>query len=181
VVTSHTLKVSIEFRDLDILKIAADRVGAESIGLGTHQIFDAASINGFAIKLDQWAFPIVVNVDDNGETTGEISYDNYGGKWGDLAQLDRLKGAYAVEIARQTAEAQGWYCEDQQDGSIVIYHNAGGTLNVSGEGVVDANGFTGTACHDPAILLSEAMGEVIDKTAKPSFLIAQQELNIADE
>jgi hypothetical protein len=49
-----------------------------------------------------------------------VKYDNYKGRWGDAAQLDKLKQAYAVEVAKKAARKQGKAVTEklQQDGSI---------------------------------------------------------------
>ena len=179
VVTSHTMKVAVEFRNLLALEKAATKIGAVSLGVGNHELYEDTA-HGHGIRLDKWAYPLVVDIDSTGKITGELSFDNYNGQWGDIAQLDRLKGAYAVELARQTAQDEGWITEDNPDGSLLIHHNDGGTLTVSESGVVEANGFTGQGCHAPATQLSEALGSIASSTAKPAYYASQQELRVSE-
>lgn len=37
------------------------------------------------VKFDSWTYPVLVAL------TGEIYYDNYGSKWGDISHLNKLK------------------------------------------------------------------------------------------
>ena len=52
------------------------------------------------MQLPQWTFPIVCNT-----STGELKYDNYGGRWGQQCHLDQFLQAYAVEKARLEARS----------------------------------------------------------------------------
>jgi hypothetical protein len=60
--------------------------------------------------------------------SGELAYDNFEGRWGDPAQLDRLLQLYAVEKAKLAARQQGHtVCEQPlADGSIKLRITVGG-------------------------------------------------------
>jgi len=182
VVNSHTMKVDVEFRDRDAFGRAAERMGGEAIGPGRHELFERddesgeiAAHDGYGIRLPDWSFPLILSDD------GQLLFDDYEGAWGNVADIETLKSHYAVEVARSAAEAQGWYCEDAADGSVVVYHPQGGTLTVTADGTVDANGFTGTGCHNPTDLISQAMGTVTDVTAKPAYYAAQAEIRVQEQ
>jgi hypothetical protein len=54
--------------------------------------------------------------------SGQIHYDNYGGAWGDPAQLDRFMQSYAIEKARIEARKKGHTVVEQSlaDGSVKL-------------------------------------------------------------
>ena len=54
--------------------------------------------------------------------SGQLKYDNFNGRWGDPAQLDRFLQAYAVERARAEARRRGHAVTEAQlpDGSIKL-------------------------------------------------------------
>jgi hypothetical protein len=54
--------------------------------------------------------------------TGELRYDNFGGRWGEQQQLDRFLQAYAVEMVKLQARRQGQTAIEQPlaDGSIRV-------------------------------------------------------------
>ena len=96
---SHTAEVQVDIRPaqhLDCLKRACRRVGAEYLGNGRHVLFDG-SHTGYGVKLKGWRYPMVI------ETGGDAKYDNYGGSWGDADQIQKLKQAYAAEVAHKEA------------------------------------------------------------------------------
>jgi hypothetical protein len=87
----------------------------------TAQLFNAKA-TGLAIQLPNWRYPVVCQTE-----TGEIRYDNYGGRWGEQRHLDRLKQTYAVEKAKSEARKAGHSVTEQQleDGSIKLQILAG--------------------------------------------------------
>ena len=66
---------------------------------GRHTLF-SAEVTGLAVQLPQWTYPIVCDT-----STGEVKYDNYGGRWAPPAHLDQFLQAYAVEKARLGARS----------------------------------------------------------------------------
>ena len=71
-----------------------------------------------------WQYPAVIDT-----LTGEIRYDNYGGKWGDQSQIDHFLQIYAVERTKIEARKKGLQFSEQtlQDGSIKVQLTEGGT------------------------------------------------------
>jgi hypothetical protein len=88
----------------------------------TVQLFSGAE-TGLAVRLPGWQYPVVCET-----SSGQLKYDNYEGRWGDLGVLDRFLQAYAVEKARLEARKRGHSVTEQQlaDGSIKL------TIQVSG-------------------------------------------------
>ena len=109
---SHIAEVKVEIKDTDALKAACVRCGAEFIGMGTHKVF-TTDVTGIGFKPKGWHFPVVI-------TGSKAAIDNYGGHWGDMAEFNRVKQMYSVEVAKKAAKRQGMNVREQsqKDGSI---------------------------------------------------------------
>ena len=107
---SHTLKIKVEIKDETALRTASERTGAKVLGEGSHRLYGGVS-NGFGVQLPGWQFPVIVNLQ-----TGELSYDNYGGNWGNQGTLDTLIHEYSTEVVAQALASQGisFYRNDAQ-------------------------------------------------------------------
>lgn len=162
---SHTVTVRVEYRDLDALSAAVVALGGTVLGQGEHQLYQG-TVSGWGAQLPGWRYPIVL-------ADGDLAYDDYRGAWGDTALLERLRERYAVEAARRAASEQGWISEDQPDGSLVIYHPDGGTLQVSPSGEVEAAGFSGAGCVGAAAPIEQALGRPIDRSLAPEYYDAR--------
>lgn len=158
---SHTVTVRVEYRNLDALAAAVEALGGTVLGHGQHRLYEGP-VTGWGAYLPGWEYPIVL-------ADGQLHFDDYGGRWGDVALLDRLRERYAIEAARRAAQDLGWIVEDQADGSIVIYHPSGGTLTVSPSGEVAASGFVGASCTDAAAPIEQAMGRPGERTLAPEY------------
>ena len=68
------------------------------------------------VKFESWLYPVLV------APSGEIHYDNFNGKWGEIKHLNKLKQMYGLEKSKQLAKAQGYLCREKQkqDGAIVL-------------------------------------------------------------
>jgi hypothetical protein len=62
--------------------------------------------------------------------SGELSYDNYGGAWGDPARLDEFLQAYAIEKASLEARKQGYAVTEQPlaGGAVKLTVHVGGPV-----------------------------------------------------
>jgi hypothetical protein len=80
-------------------------------------------VEGLAVQLAGWHYPAVCNL-----STGKVEFDNYGGRWGDQAELDRFLQAYAVEKAKIEARRKGQSVTEQSlaNGSIKLTIQVGG-------------------------------------------------------
>jgi len=120
---SHITRRKSAIKDEATLKKACARVpGAQFIG--RVQRARGADKGGLQFKLKGWNNPVTVDTN-----TGECIFDNYGGRWGSEAELDKVKQGYAVEAAKAKAEAEGHECEELKlsDGSIKLTISIGGT------------------------------------------------------
>ena len=89
----------------------------------TDDVDYAGEATGLLLHLPGWQYPVVIDV-----LTGTLRYDNFGGRWGDHAQLDRFLQCYAVERCRIEARKKGHAVTEQQlaDGSVRLTIAEGG-------------------------------------------------------
>jgi hypothetical protein len=119
---SHTVEIRTEVRDATAVTAACDRLRLPQPAQGTHRLF-SGEIAGLGVQLPEWRYPAVCQLE-----TGEIRFDNCGGRWGEQQHLDRFLQAYAVEKAKIEARRRGNTCTEQQlaDGSVKLTINVGG-------------------------------------------------------
>ena len=119
---SHIVTVETRVHDPVAVAAVCERLGLAAPVQGTAQLY-AGEATGLIVQLPGWQFPVVIDT-----LTGTIRYDNYGGAWGDQAQLDRFLQRYAVEKVRLEARRRGHRVSEQalQDGSIKLQLVEGG-------------------------------------------------------
>jgi hypothetical protein len=110
---SHVATIALEFRDVAALGEAASGCGLE-LRQETVTFYDGTRVTGTAVRLPGWRYPIVVDSD------GRLHYDQYEGRWGDLAQLHRFRQAYAEAATTRFAHARGYLVTrmTQADGTV---------------------------------------------------------------
>ena len=115
---SHMAKAKVQFTNSAAIAAAVSQIsGAKLLGQRTVEFFDGQCATGLEIRLPGWAYSIVV------QPNGDIQSDNYQGRWGDPATLDRLCAAYAVAAIYQEAQLRGQAVEesiDQETGETVL-------------------------------------------------------------
>lgn len=111
---SHIVKITCQMRDVETLKKACIRRGLEEPVMGSHNMF-SGRLHGLGVKLPGWSYPVVINPE-----TGEVKYDNYGGRWGKDSELDLLAQAYEAEKTESWALENGFTVEQEtlQDGEV---------------------------------------------------------------
>ena len=119
---SHIVHIQTEVRDPLAISSACTRLSLPQPVEGEHQLF-TNRVTGLAVQLPRWQYPIVCQTD-----SGQLQYDNYGGRWGDPAQLDRFLQGYAVEKAKIEARRQGYDVTEHslENGSIRLTVQVGG-------------------------------------------------------
>ncbi len=172
---SHTVTLDIRFRDRSALESAALLLGAESILSESVTFYDGRTVEGLAVRLPGWHYPLCIDAE------GTLHCDHYNGMWGNPADLERLTEAYAVSVAESVAEAQGWYSERTPQGSLMIYHPDGGTIEVGPDGTVDAASFEGRDCTDATAPIEAALGRRKTETVKPEMLHERARVNVGSE
>jgi hypothetical protein len=114
---SHTVQVrNIKCTNEAALSIACDQLGLKMRARGKHKLFDREH-EGVAVDLPGWRLPVVIDT-----STGQASFDNYGGQWGQEVELDRLIQRYALEAAKMEAVSQGLTCNEEElpDGGLKL-------------------------------------------------------------
>lgn len=119
---SHIIQVETVVKDREMFAKAARALGYTVVGEGVYQMY-SGTVRGLAIQIPNWRYALVVDAE------GSISYDNYGGRWGETKDLHELTQTYAQnEVERQMRidglDMLDTYTED--DGTIVLEINAGG-------------------------------------------------------
>ena len=113
---SHIVTIQTQVRDPAALAAACRRIGVASPVAGRARLYSGEA-RGLLVNLPGWRYPVVVDT-----AAGSLHYDNYGGNWGEQAQLDRLLQAYAVEKATLEARRAGHTVREQAcgDGSVKL-------------------------------------------------------------
>lgn len=113
---SHVVQIQTQVRDAAAVRAACQRLGFPSPVEGKTRLF-SGEVQGLAVQFPDWQYPAVADL-----ATGQLRYDNFNGRWGDPAQLDRFLQAYAVERARAEARRRGHLCTEQalSDGSVKL-------------------------------------------------------------
>ena len=121
---SHIVSIETQVRDATALRAACGRLSLDGPEWQTAKLFTSEA-TGYCVCLPEWRFPVVCNT-----KTGEVHYDNFGGRWGDETELQRLLQAYAVEKTKIEARRKGNTCTEQQlaDGSIKLTVTVGGAV-----------------------------------------------------
>ena len=119
---SHIVEIQTEVRDPVAVQSACSRLKLPAAVLGSHRLFQG-SVVGLGVQLPDWRYPVVCDL-----ASGQLRYDNFGGRWGEQSQLDRFLQSYAVERARIEIRRKGHTVTEQQleDGSIRLTVNMGG-------------------------------------------------------
>ena len=120
---SHVVQIKTEIRDINAVKQACLRLQLEAPTQGTFQLYSSQE-NGYGVKLRGWQYPVVCKLD-----SGEVRYDNFGGRWGNDQRLDEFLQRYAVEKSKLEARMQGYTASEKNlaDGSIKITIHTGGS------------------------------------------------------
>lgn len=119
---SHVVEIRTEVRDVIAVGAACQRLKLEAPVQGTAKLF-SSSATGVIVKLPGWRYPAVFDTQ-----SGQARFDNYEGRWGEQAQLDRFLQGYAVEKAKLEARKKGHTVAEQSlaDGSIKLTVSVGG-------------------------------------------------------
>jgi len=98
---SHVVTVTTEVRDPAALESACLRLGLPPPVHKFVKLF-SDSKSGLAIQLPGWNYPVVCDL-----ASGQVHFDNFAGRWGAKAELDKLLQIYAVEKVRIEARRKG--------------------------------------------------------------------------
>ncbi|MGA2620125.1 MAG: DUF1257 domain-containing protein [Thermoguttaceae bacterium] len=119
---SHIVTLNVQVRDAAGVRAACQRLNLPAPVQGKVELF-SGEVEGLAVQLPDWVYPVVFDT-----ATAQAKYDNFSGRWGSNAELDKFLQAYAVERARAEARKRGHQCTEQTlaDGSIKLTIQVGG-------------------------------------------------------
>ena len=119
---SHIVTIRTEVRDPAAIGRACGRLDLPTPTQGTARLFSSQA-TGWLVSLPRWRYPLVCQTE-----TGQLSYDNYQGAWGEPIELDKFLQAYAIEKTRLEAHKQGYDVVEQplSDGSVKLVLQMGG-------------------------------------------------------
>ena len=80
---SHIVSLNVEIRDAAAIRAACQRLGLPQPVQGKTQLF-SGEVEGMAVQLPNWQYPIVADL-----ASGQLRYDNFGGRWGDQAVSEK--------------------------------------------------------------------------------------------
>ncbi len=118
---SHIVTIATKVRDPAAVAAACTRLGLPAPEHGTAKLYGGEA-TGLLVQLPGWVYPAVVDL-----ASGEVRFDDYGGRWGERSHLDRFLQLYAVERAKQEARKHGYAVTEQalEGGSIRLHIAAG--------------------------------------------------------
>ena len=121
---SHIVTITTEIRDVAALRLACSRLSLAEPAHRTAKLFSSEA-TGYCVELPKWRYPVVCDVE-----SGQTSYDNYEGRWGDPVHLNRLLQNYAVEKTKLEARRSGYSVLERplEDGSIRLSIEVGGAV-----------------------------------------------------
>lgn len=114
---SHLVAINIELRSMQAVKAACARLKWRTEENAKITYHDGSVAEGMAVYIPGWSYPIVITND------GAVKGDNYGGRWGDPALLNKLKQAYGIETARSLMKGR--------NAPVVETHNQDGSVTLS--------------------------------------------------
>jgi len=119
---SHVCTIETRVRDIGALRAACRRLGVTEPVLETVELFSAKA-TGYCVRLPGWRYAVVTDL-----ANGQLQFDNFQGRWGEQAELDKLLQAYACEATKLEARRKGhtWTEQHLADGSIKLTLAVGG-------------------------------------------------------
>lgn len=114
---SHIATVRIKIKDMQALEAVCRELNIPA-EIKTQQVsLYSGSVDAVAsIRLPGWTYPVAIKAD------GTLQFDNYGGKWGAQAELNRILRRYSERITVNQARRMGLTVRrhEQPDGSVVL-------------------------------------------------------------
>jgi len=98
---SHIVQLQAQVKDAAAVRAACQRLGLPAPVQGKTRLFSGEA-EGLAVQLPGWTYPVVCDL-----PSGQLHYDDFGGRWGDRVRLDAFLQAYSVERAKAEARRRG--------------------------------------------------------------------------
>ncbi len=99
---SHIVSIHTQVRDEAALVAACQRLALPAPTHGQAVLYGQQEATGMLVQLPGWRYPVVCDL-----ASGALHYDDFGGRWGQRPELDRLLQSYAVEAAKRAARRRG--------------------------------------------------------------------------
>ncbi len=135
-----------------------------------HTLFDGTSANGMYVHFKGWSYPVIFTKD------GEAKYDNYEGRWGSQARLNKFTQQYSACAARNAGLRDGFahLGTTEQNGNIVVRMAKDDaevqmTFPEEGDARFEVNGCSGPACQLLTAGVSAAVGVVTGTQLKDEY------------
>lgn len=113
---SHTTTIELEIKSLSALETACRETATPFERDTTVRLYDGTLIEDcFAFTPGGWHYPVAAK-------DGKLRFDNYEGAWGDIAELNKVKQRYAVNVQKETARARGYRVREDRlsDGRVKL-------------------------------------------------------------
>jgi len=105
---SHIVTLNVQVKDATAVRGACQRLNLPAPVQGKTKLF-SGEVTGLAVQLPDWVYPVVCDT-----ASGQIKFDNFGGRWGPQEHLDRFLQAYAIEKCRLEARTKGHAITEQK-------------------------------------------------------------------
>lgn len=109
---SHTVSIEATLTDHGCVQSAAKALNWQVLETKEHALFSSKE-TGLGIQIPNWKYPVVVKQD------GSLKFDDYNGRWGNLADINKLKQGYTVALLTKTAQRQGHRVTQRQVGETI--------------------------------------------------------------
>ena len=121
---SHIVTIATEVKDPAAITAACRRLDLPDPVEETVVMYEGTA-TGWAVRLPGWRYPLVCDV-----PARRLLYDNFEGRWGEPAELDRFVQAYTCEKAKLEARRHGHTVRERLlgDGSIRLTVRVGGAV-----------------------------------------------------
>lgn len=104
---SHTAKIEARLTDQEAIRTACQRCKIKPPETGSVRFYDGVERHGTLIRLAGWKYPVVIDQE------GQVEFDNYGGHWGKIDQLNRFRQEYSAAVVEQ--QAGGLWMVERED------------------------------------------------------------------
>lgn len=105
---SHIVEIKTQVKDAAAVRAGCNRLRLPPPIHGSHRLF-SSQMTGLGVQLPDWRYVVVCDL-----TSGQLKYDNYGGRWGEQRHLDSFLQAYAIEKASIEARRNGHSVTESQ-------------------------------------------------------------------
>jgi hypothetical protein len=115
---SHVATVKVRLKDAACLEAACRELGV-SLRNEPHEValFSGSIRAKASFALPGWIYPVAVQDD------GQVKYDNYGGRWGPMGELNKVLVRYSELVAVRHARRLGMKIrrEELPGGGVVLH------------------------------------------------------------